>query len=520
MMVRSFKLRMALLSVLTSGVILAVFAVLFLSAIRRVGIERIDRELQALGDAQVRGPPKPHRFWAGYDDSLASIYGEGRKGQFLVKVNDRDARSVYVSPRWPGELAAAALGVREISGASQEPDFRPQRFDPRSPDDNPPPQPENLGDRPPPPRERLEGGPRPPRENTTPPRFVTLSAAGRTWRFAVMGNERVTLMLGMDLADFQAEIHSFRTGLGVATPVALLLLAVGGWLLAGQAIRPVRTLTRVAAGVTARGLNQRVRTEDADHEFQALIDVINGMLDRLEKSFLQATRFSADAAHELNTPLTILQGEMEQAIQSASSEAEQQRFAGLLEEVQRLKNIIRKLLLLAQADAGQLRLNMTRVDFSAMVRSIAGDVPGLAPGIEVRTCADEGVFVTGDTALLNQALQNLVTNAVKFNDTRARVEISLNPADEKAVFTIANTGPGIPRVEQGRLFERFYRADKARNRRVDGTGLGLSLVREIARAHGGDLVLDRSDDQRTVFVLTVPLADSVRPSSSPLPVSA
>jgi two-component system heavy metal sensor histidine kinase CusS len=339
------------------------------------------------------------------------------------------------------------------------------------------------------------------------PRFLTINESGRSWRFAVMGNESISLIIGADLAGFHAEIRRVGSALFVVAPLALLLLACTGWLLAGQALRPVRMITHVAGGIGARELDRRVPDVVADREFQNLVEVINGMLARIERSFRQATRFSSDAAHELKTPLTILQGQLEQAVQEAVHDSSAQRkYAELLEEVQRLKQIVRKLLLLAQADAGHLSLNREQLDLSSLVQSVAEDLYELAPNLQVTAEVPPGVIVNGDADLLKQALQNLSLNAAKFNDDRAIVRILLQVSGATVNFFIANTGPGIPIAEQDRLFERFYRADKSRNRRVDGTGLGLSLAREIARAHGGDLTLDRTDTVMTTFVLTLPLS--------------
>ncbi|OQW96484.1 MAG: hypothetical protein BWK77_04465 [Verrucomicrobia bacterium A1] len=484
-MLRSFKLKMALLSVVTSGLILAAFAFFFLSVIRQAGMERIDRELQAIGNDQVRGP-RPHSHWASFDDSLASIYGEEKRSRFLVKVNDRDHRSIYVSPHWPAEIGATDLGIPETEGPSEEPDFEPPRFERTS-----------TGEPPPPPPLHLKAA-----------RFLTMVADGHTWRFVVMGNEHNTLILGMDLADFHMEFRRFPNTFAVAVPVALLLLTAGGWLLAGQAIRPVKVLTQVAGGITARGLDQRVRTAGADHEFQALIDVINGMLDRLEKSFQQATRFSADAAHELKTPLTILQGELQRALLNAPAESREQRtYADLLEEVQRLKVIVWKLLLLAQADSGQMRLSLERVNLSAEIDGLCEDAQQLAAGLRLKKDIAPGVFVMADWDFLRQAFQNLASNAIKYNRDNGTVEFRFGKQDQRAVFTISNSTNPEARIDPERLFERFYRGDKSRSRqKVDGAGLGLSLAREIARAHQGDLVLHELREDFISFVLTLPAA--------------
>jgi len=515
MLLRSFRVKVVLLATLLSGAVLAGLAVLSLHAISRIGLERLDRELQALGDAHLH-KPQPVRHWESVSESLAAIYGDDRLALHVLKVCDRQGRPVYASPHWPVGLKAVAVGVTERVPAG-EPDQGPD--DVPSAALSPPPPPEER--EPPPPwwelwrqsppvqRDAASGWrpPGPPDMRLVPPRFLTVSAAGHVWRFAVTGNEDVTLIIGADLAGFHAEINQFRNAFLVAAFVALLLLAGGGWVLAGQALRPVRVITRVAEGIGARELDRRIPVMAADREFERLIAVINAMLGRIERSFRQATRFSADAAHELKTPLTVLQGQLEQAVQGAPAASREQRtYVDLLEEVQRLKSIVRKLLLLAQADAGQLRLSRARLDFTGLAQAVADDLPNLAAGLNVAADIEPGVVVLGDAELLNQALQNLAANAVKFNDAHGSVRLVLRTVGRQAACTMANTGPGIPRQEQERLFERFYRADKSRNRRVDGTGLGLSLAREIARAHGGDLVLERSDATLTVFVLTVPLA--------------
>ena len=507
----SFKTKFVLLSVLLSGLVLAAFAVLAVAMIRRTGLERVDRELLALGDPQVRRM-QPPEHWPHFDQSLRVLYGEDQPDQYVILVTDRRDQAVYASPRWPVAVDAATLVAAVPAPARalqpprppERPEFAPTLWrthegpDPRGPFSP------GRGD-------FADNPPRPLPLHTATPLFVTRTADDRTWRFAVLGNEQVTLVVGTDLAGFQAEIRRFRNTCLVAAPAALLLLAIAGWLLAVQALRPVNVLTQVAGGITAAGLDQRVPVLHADREFRRLIDVINAMLARIERSYRQATRFSADAAHELKTPLTILQGQLEQAVQGAASGSREQRtYAELLEEAQRLKGIIRKLLLLAQADAGQLRLNMQRLDLSETVQAVADDIRTQAPDVKLEVDAAAGVAVAGDPDLLNQAIQNLASNAMKFNDERRLIRLTLRASAGQAVLSVANTGAGIPPDERERLFERFYRADKARNRHVDGAGLGLSLAREIARAHGGDLSLAASDARLTTFTLTLPLAPEAR----------
>lgn len=485
MKLRSFKLRMALLSVFTTGIILVALVAICISAISRIGMERIDRELQALGDAQVRGP-RPRWHWSRFDEALASMYGEDKSSPLILRAYDRDGHSIYVSPRWPAEIGGAILGIHEVVGPSEDPEMDLPRFVRPRPGSEPPPPPPML---------------------LAQPRWMTAASQGRAWRCAVMGGEHVTLVLGMDLTAFHAEIRRFRNTVLLSAPIFLLLLATAGGLLAGQAIRPVKTLTLVAKGITAKGLGKRVPSSDADHEFQSLIDVINGMLDRLERSFQQATRFSADAAHELKTPLTVLQGELQQALRDARpGSPEQRKFAELIEEVQTLKVIVRKLLLLAQADSGQMSVTLERVNLSGEIEALADDVQQAGTGLSTEHTVSAGVFVMADPDLLRQALQNLASNAIKHNREHGTVAIRLAVEGAKAVFTMSNTiDPGV-RIDPERLFERFYRGDKARTRGADGgVGLGLSLAREIARAHHGDVVLGELRNDAVSFVLTFPV---------------
>lgn len=515
---RSFKRKMVLLSVFSSGLILAAFGGVFFSALRRLGLDRTDRELLALADAQVRRS-RPDWHWREFEQSLA-LHGAQKNGRFLLRVLDRGGRRLHATAPWPAGLDVSALAP-EMGPVPRE-DHRP----PPPWEDDPGSDPPDLFGEPPPPPDHEPRGhgrgpahdrpsgpepppPLPPSMAVSSPRFLTLrDGAGCTWRFIAMDSREVHLALGMDLADVEGEVRRFGALLAVAGPIALLLLSAAGWLLAGRALRPVEVLARTVAGVTARGLDQRVPSASADGEFRALIDVINGMLARLEQSFHQATRFSADAAHELKTPLTVLQGQLQQALQSAPPEsAEQRRYAELIEEVQRLKVIVRKLLLLAQADAGQMRLSVERLDLSAEIEGLCEDVRQLAPGLQVEAEVQPGVEVLADRDLLRQALQNLASNAVHHNRADGRIALRLRAQDQGAIFTIENdVEPGLP-FHPERLFERFYRGDKARSRRKgEGAGLGLSLAREIVRAHRGDVALGELRDETVTFVLTLPLA--------------
>lgn len=524
-MPRSFKFKMALFSLGTSGAILVVFAALFLSFVHQTGLERLDRHLLMLAENQLRRAGFPDRG-ARLDESLNALYSEAGQRRFLLQILGSTGQLAYASARWPAGLNLAdqlpppRLDALARGDLEPPPEHRREgvdAFDPQPPrgrpDDAPDLQPDRQpGLRPSPPPRHLPSGEAPGHGRMGRPLYKTASADGTTWRFVAVRSPNATVLLGANMADFFSEVRRAELAFAVVVPIGLILLASGAWLVARQALRPVQTLVRVAAGITAKGLEQRVPAEDADQEFHALIRVINDMLDRLERSFRQAARFSADAAHELKTPLTILQGQLSQALGSAPlGSSEQRTYADLLEEVQRLKTIVRKLLLLAQSDAGQLRLTLKAVDLSAELEALFEDLPLLAPGLQMTHELAPGVRVAADPDLLRQVLQNLLNNAVKYNREGGTLACTLRTGGGCAALTVANTVSGDMAIDRDRLFERFYRGDSAHGRHVDGQGLGLSLAREISRAHGGDLAVEDARDGWIAFRLELPLAAASSP---------
>jgi signal transduction histidine kinase len=267
----------------------------------------------------------------------------------------------------------------------------------------------------------------------------------------------------------------------------------------------IQRLTATIRRVTAQGLDQRIPTGPEDRDFAGLIAVFNEMLERLERSFKQASRFSADAAHELRTPLTILQGQIERAMNQAEAGSPMQTtLGGILDEVRRLSSISRKLLLLSQADAGRLRLQRTCVDLSAELDGLVEDARMMAPGLAISGEITPGIKVEADSELFRQVLVNLISNALKYNVDNGWLKVVAIQTHEQTSIVIGNAAKDIPIEARDKIFERFYRVDSARNRKIDGTGLGLSLSREIVRAHGGELSLLNSANSKVEFLVTLP----------------
>ena len=312
--------------------------------------------------------------------------------------------------------------------------------------------------------------------------------------------------MGVELSGVATEMTHARNSYLMSLPVAIGVLAFGAWLIASRAIKPIEKLTATARGVSVKTLGERIEQGDEDREFSELIEVFNGMLERLERSFHQATRFSADAAHELKTPLTILQGHLESALHEAPDDSDQQRkLAMLLEETQRLRGITRRLLLLAQADAGQLNAAGVATRLGPIVEELVEDFEMQSEGIRFETTIEGSPVAIADASLFTQIVQNLLSNATKYNaDESPWVRVRVGEAEEDVFLEVSNGGEGISESVQPQLFGRFTRADSARNRKVDGFGLGLNLSREFARAMSGDLQLVRSTNEETVFRLRLP----------------
>lgn len=306
------------------------------------------------------------------------------------------------------------------------------------------------------------------------------------------------------------EVHDIVTDLlfayVLALPLAGIVAGVGGWFVAGRSLQPVRQLTATAAAIHVRNLSARVPVPPARDELAHLARMLNAMLLRLEKSFEQAERFAADASHELLTPLTIMRGELEALLREAEfPQGVEQRLVSLQEEVHRLERITGNLLLLAKLDTGAALATSLDVDFSRLVADACDDIEPLMVARSVTFEAElaPGQVVAGDDALLRRVVLNLLENAVKFNEPGGCVRVRLEAERRGPVLSIENTGPGIPAAQRGRIFERFFRVDTARVRA--GHGLGLGLAREIARVHGGDVVLDESAPETwTRFIVRLP----------------
>lgn len=476
----SLRWRLALLSATLAGGVLVGFALLSGWLIYQAKLERLDAQLSnrllpLSRPANEEDPISP-------ETRLAQELGLASQTAVAIALIDREGQVRYRSPWWPETLSTQGRWS-EWPGATEP--FSPER-DPwlRRPSLN---------------------------EPTIGP--TTWRTSEGRWRIIGRVTPLGRIMIAVSLQSLHQEMAILWRIYGLTIPGALAAIAGGAWWFSGRALRSVDTLSQTITQVTAQGLHQRVPTTGMDQEFETLVTVFNAMLERLERSFHQASRFSGDAAHELKTPLAILRGELEQAVQHAEAGSPmQQTLSHLLEEVSRLSSIVRKLLLLSLADAGQMSLRREPVDITALVQEQLEDVALLAPELTVTAALEPNLEVMGDRDLLIQVVQNLLSNAIKYNLSRGWIRVQGKQQQGQVGITVANAAKPLSLEEQAQLFERFYRGNPARTRVTDGLGLGLSLAREIARAHGGDVILVTSLPSEVQFCLTLPTGGKLAPT--------
>jgi heavy metal sensor kinase len=310
------------------------------------------------------------------------------------------------------------------------------------------------------------------------------------------------------------QIESVLRGLqltfALGLPLIVALAISGGYVLMRRALRPVDEIRQKAAQITSRNLSERLPVVRTGDELERLATDLNRMIARLEESFQQINRFSADASHELRTPLTVLQGELESMAQSRSNIPPEIRdtIGSALEETQRLTKIVENLLAISRLEAGEARKQLERLDFAELARSTAEQMRLLAEEKQIHLDCNgaERVEVDADPARLKQVVVNLLDNAIKYTPEKGKVSVCVTKQDSRAVLEVADTGIGISADDLPHIFDRFYRADKARSREMGGTGLGLSIVRSICLAHNGQVRVASTEGQGSVFHVELPLA--------------
>jgi signal transduction histidine kinase len=281
-----------------------------------------------------------------------------------------------------------------------------------------------------------------------------------------------------------------------------------GWVIAGRVLAPIERIGGVAREIQARNLSRRIELEGPDDELKRLADTFDAMLARLDEAFAAQRRFVADASHELRNPLAIIQTNLDVALADPKADASTLRHAALV--ARRASNRMTALVedLLALARLQERAVPSEEVDLGTVVAE-AGDefaAPAAARGVALEQATPRDVKLVADREGLKRALANLLDNAVRVTPPGARVRLGAGRADGWAWVAVTDEGPGIAPRHRERVFDRFYRVDKARARAEGGTGLGLAIVRQIAESHGGAVRLFSEPGRGSAFVLWLPVA--------------
>jgi heavy metal sensor kinase len=347
-------------------------------------------------------------------------------------------------------------------------------------------------------------------------RNVTATAHGRNdsepfriFATRVMrGGRPVALVVGSSLEGVDAAVNRVVTLLLLAGPALLLLTGLGGWWLAGKALRPVAEVTERAARIEVDRLDGRVPIPRARDEIARLAVTLNHMLDRLDRGLAERKRLVADASHELRTPLAVMRSELDVALAYDDLEPPAAEvLASAREEVETMTRTVENLLTLARVDEGRLELLRQPLELRRIVDEVAADIGPIAAdrGITVRA-SGEPAEVSADRDRLRQVVANFVDNAVKYSHHGNEVRIATWRENGEAGVTVADDGVGLPAHALSVVFDRFYRVDDARVREQGGSGLGLAICREIAVAHGGRVWAESEPGRGASFSLALPAA--------------
>ena len=353
----------------------------------------------------------------------------------------------------------------------------------------------------------------------TPLRIVT---------FPVVENSHVTkiVQIASSLEGVEDALNKLFLILIISVPSTLILASLGGQFLAHKALKPVDNITQTARMITSQNLNQRIHPLKVKDEISRLIETFNEMISRLDQSFRQMKQFSSDASHELKTPLTILKGEVEVMLRKERTSQEyQQTLTSNLEEINRMSQIVEDLLTLSKAETGEIRLNKEDINLTEILSEVVAQMDRLAKSKKLHLSASnhhQDIHIFGDALRLRELFINLIENGIKYTEEGGSIRIIMqkeypppvtDQSDrverEKGQFVkiiVSDTGIGIAKEDEERIFDRFFRVDKARSREQGGSGLGLSICKWIVEAHQGEIGVESELAKGSSFVVRLPLS--------------
>lgn len=345
--------------------------------------------------------------------------------------------------------------------------------------------------------------------------FRNVQIAGNHYRFVTqkitVNGRSFTVQTGTPFDQMLATLSMFERYLLMLAPLLLLAAASGGYWLSHKALSPVDALTRTARRISGGNLSERLQKLTTGDELQRLSDTLNQMLDRIEEAFLRVTQFTADASHELRTPISLIRTEAEIALRGRQGEEEhREAFRNILLESERTTVLVEEMLALARADSGRENLNLAPVDLKLLTRNTAGEWRHLIESKGLRfvhnSCSKE-IVVLADAQALRRLFAILLDNAVKYTQPPGVIELCLESHDNRATIIVQDTGIGIAEEDHKKIFERFYRVDKARSRECGGAGIGLAIADWIMKQHHGSIGVRSSIGIGSSFKVEFPRLD-------------
>jgi len=351
-------------------------------------------------------------------------------------------------------------------------------------------------------------------------KFKNFWIEGQPFRFTrqrVEANGHTYIAItGIPIEDEIATLNVFRSYLLMFAPLLLLVAGGGGYWLSRKALSPVDALVRTARDIGGTNLHSRLPRLDTGDELQRLTDTLNEMLERIEGVFQRITEFTADASHELRTPIALIRTEAELALRRSRDQSDyKESLRHILLEAERTTVLIEQLLVLARADSGREALQMQPVNLS---QTLTGVVEGWRQVATIRnlqfsaSISAQSSFVMGDENALRRLADILLDNAFKYTPSPGFVHLSFEPDGERILLKVQDSGVGIAHEEQGKIFERFYRVDEARNRAQGGAGLGLAIAHWIVTLHRGSIRVESSPGNGATFLVEIPTIASPVPS--------
>ena len=347
-------------------------------------------------------------------------------------------------------------------------------------------------------------------------RFETSPVEGRMLRFysqrILVSGKSYTVQVATPIDEPLEALGFFRLMLILAAPLLLVAASAGGYWISRRALAPVDEISRTAQRISIENLADRLQVPQSGDELQRLSQTLNEMLSRLDASVRRMRQFTADASHELRAPVSLIRTTAEVATLNESRPAREylKALKEILEESERTSQVVDSLMLLARTDSRKEGLERAPLDAKAVMRSAAGQGERLAENRGVGFGVDlpqDPVLIHGDGEALRRALLILMDNAAKYTPRGGSVRVCLACADGWALASVSDTGIGIDHQDMPRVFDRFWRADKARSREESGAGLGLSIAKWIIEAHGGSISVQSELGKGSVFSIRLPLAE-------------